>query len=75
MVVSFHKIKDKGVVGITTPKSWKSPPKLMDKKSAMMKPKKRSKTKGKDDDGTRKSETYWPTKKVKKSKNKTRRKQ
>ena len=27
------------------------------------------------DDGTRKTETYWPTKKVKKSKNKTRQKQ
>ena len=49
MVVSFHKIKDKGVVGSTIPKLWKAPPKLMDKKSAM-KPEKRSKTKVKDDE-------------------------
>ena len=58
MVASFHKIRDKGVVGITTPKSWKDPPKLMDKKSAMMKPEKRSKTKAKDD-GTKKIEDVW----------------
>ena len=51
MVISFHKINDKGVVGITTPKSRKTPPKLMDKKSAIMKPEKRSKTKV--DEGTK----------------------
>ena len=46
----------------------------MDKKSAMMKPEKRSKTKAKDD-GTKEAKTYGPTKKVKKAKKKTRRKQ
>ena len=46
----------------------------MDKKSVMMNPEKRSKTKAKDE-GTKKSKTYGPTKKVKKAKKKTRRKQ